>query len=289
MAAMRAAPCASSVRIGICQPCHERAGMPMSLSTNASRPAVTSSPEATTESYSRGVESGAASWHQATSSLVLPAMAETTTATSWPASTSRFTWARRCGCVRRRRPRCRRTSSPDAASILETLRERAGSRRASGRRIKAHAGGVNALWPLLQRVSERFVMRPGRRERHLRGSRPFRSDGRRLVGPDGPMAPLPSPDPGPDRLGARLDRPPFRAEAPRARRSPASSMSTSAAAGGLFAEPLARLGADVVGVDPAEAAIEAARRHAEETGARLAYRMGAVEEIGADASVGSTS
>ncbi len=42
---------------------------------------------------------------------------------------------------------------------------------------------------------------------------------------------------------------------------------------GLFAEPLARLGADVVGVDPAPAAIEAARHHAEETGAKLAYRM----------------
>jgi 2-polyprenyl-6-hydroxyphenyl methylase / 3-demethylubiquinone-9 3-methyltransferase len=48
---------------------------------------------------------------------------------------------------------------------------------------------------------------------------------------------------------------------------------------GLFAEPLARLGANVVGVDPAPAAIEAARHHAEETGARLAYRMGTIEEL----------
>ena len=48
---------------------------------------------------------------------------------------------------------------------------------------------------------------------------------------------------------------------------------------GLFAEPLARLGANVVGVDPAPAAIEAARHHAEETGAKLAYRMGTVEEL----------
>jgi 2-polyprenyl-6-hydroxyphenyl methylase/3-demethylubiquinone-9 3-methyltransferase len=51
---------------------------------------------------------------------------------------------------------------------------------------------------------------------------------------------------------------------------------------GLFAEPLARLGANVVGVDPAPAAIDTARRHAEETGARLAYRMGAVEELAAE-------
>lgn len=51
---------------------------------------------------------------------------------------------------------------------------------------------------------------------------------------------------------------------------------------GLFAEPLARLGADVFGVDPSPASIEAARRHAEETGARVAYRAATIEEIGAD-------
>ena len=45
---------------------------------------------------------------------------------------------------------------------------------------------------------------------------------------------------------------------------------------------MARLGADVVGVDPAPAAIEAARRHAEETGARLAYRAATVEELAAE-------
>src|SRR3954449_6016067 len=58
----------------------------------ASRPEVTCSPEATTASYSRASCIGEASVHQATSSLVLPDIAETTTATSWPASTSRFTW-----------------------------------------------------------------------------------------------------------------------------------------------------------------------------------------------------
>ena len=45
---------------------------------------------------------------------------------------------------------------------------------------------------------------------------------------------------------------------------------------------MARLGADVVGVDPAPAAIEVARRHAEETGARLAYRAATVEELAAE-------
>jgi 2-polyprenyl-6-hydroxyphenyl methylase/3-demethylubiquinone-9 3-methyltransferase len=51
---------------------------------------------------------------------------------------------------------------------------------------------------------------------------------------------------------------------------------------GLFAEPLARLGADVVGVDPSSASIDAARRHAEETGANVAYRAATVEELGAE-------
>jgi 2-polyprenyl-6-hydroxyphenyl methylase / 3-demethylubiquinone-9 3-methyltransferase len=51
---------------------------------------------------------------------------------------------------------------------------------------------------------------------------------------------------------------------------------------GLFAEPLARLGAEVVGVDPAPAAIEAARRHAEETGAHLSYRAATIEELAAE-------
>ena len=48
---------------------------------------------------------------------------------------------------------------------------------------------------------------------------------------------------------------------------------------GLFAEPLARLGAEVLGIDPGPRAIEAARRHAEETGARLAYRAASLEEL----------
>ncbi len=48
---------------------------------------------------------------------------------------------------------------------------------------------------------------------------------------------------------------------------------------GLLAEPLSRLGARVTGLDPAPSAIEAARAHAEATGADLAYRAGTVEEL----------
>ena len=80
------------VRIGNCQPCHDRALMPMACRAIASSPEVTCSPDATTVSYSRASCSTAASRHHSTSRLVVPDMADTTTATSWPASTSRLTW-----------------------------------------------------------------------------------------------------------------------------------------------------------------------------------------------------
>jgi 2-polyprenyl-6-hydroxyphenyl methylase / 3-demethylubiquinone-9 3-methyltransferase len=51
---------------------------------------------------------------------------------------------------------------------------------------------------------------------------------------------------------------------------------------GLLSEPLARLGADVMGIDPAAGNIEIARRHAEETGASPSYRAATLEEIAAE-------
>ena len=53
--------------------------------------------------------------------------------------------------------------------------------------------------------------------------------------------------------------------------------------GGLIAEPLARLGARVTGLDPAAETIEAARRHAAGEGLQIDYRAGRVEELAADA------
>ena len=53
--------------------------------------------------------------------------------------------------------------------------------------------------------------------------------------------------------------------------------------GGLIAEPLARLGARVTGLDPALETIEAARRHAAGEGLQIDYRAGRVEELAADA------
>jgi 2-polyprenyl-6-hydroxyphenyl methylase / 3-demethylubiquinone-9 3-methyltransferase len=51
--------------------------------------------------------------------------------------------------------------------------------------------------------------------------------------------------------------------------------------GGILSEPLARLGADMVGVDPAEENIEAARAHAEEQELTIDFRAGTAEELAA--------
>ena len=49
--------------------------------------------------------------------------------------------------------------------------------------------------------------------------------------------------------------------------------------GGILSEPLARLGADVVGADPAAANIAAAKLHAEEAGVAVDYRATAAEAL----------
>jgi 2-polyprenyl-6-hydroxyphenyl methylase/3-demethylubiquinone-9 3-methyltransferase len=49
--------------------------------------------------------------------------------------------------------------------------------------------------------------------------------------------------------------------------------------GGLLSEPLARLGADMVGADPAEANIEAARLHAADSGLAIDYRATTAEAL----------
>jgi 2-polyprenyl-6-hydroxyphenyl methylase/3-demethylubiquinone-9 3-methyltransferase len=51
---------------------------------------------------------------------------------------------------------------------------------------------------------------------------------------------------------------------------------------GLLAAPRARRGADVTGLDPSPGNIAAARRHAEETGARLVYRAATLEQLAQD-------
>jgi 2-polyprenyl-6-hydroxyphenyl methylase/3-demethylubiquinone-9 3-methyltransferase len=49
--------------------------------------------------------------------------------------------------------------------------------------------------------------------------------------------------------------------------------------GGLIAEPMARLGAEVVGADPAPDSVEAARAHAERSRLRIDYRAASAEDL----------
>lgn len=51
--------------------------------------------------------------------------------------------------------------------------------------------------------------------------------------------------------------------------------------GGVLAEPLARLGASVTGLDPAPTDIAVAKLHAERGGLGIDYRLGGIEEIAA--------
>ncbi len=51
--------------------------------------------------------------------------------------------------------------------------------------------------------------------------------------------------------------------------------------GGLLSEPIARMGADVVGVDPARKNVETARIHAEQSGIAIDYRCASAEDIAA--------
>jgi 2-polyprenyl-6-hydroxyphenyl methylase / 3-demethylubiquinone-9 3-methyltransferase len=52
--------------------------------------------------------------------------------------------------------------------------------------------------------------------------------------------------------------------------------------GGLLTEPMARLGAAIVGVDPSERNIKTASVHAEEQGLAIDYRVGLAEELASE-------
>ena len=97
--------------------------------------------------------------------------------------------------------------------------------------------------------------------------------------PEGPMAPLHNINPV--RIGWLIETLArrFKAHGPPLEGRTILDIGCGA---GLLSEPLSRLGARVTGLDPAPAAIAAARAHAEATGAELSYRVGAVEELAAE-------
>jgi len=79
-----------------------------------------------------------------------------------------------------------------------------------------------------------------------------------------------------DQAAARFDRDPKKLDCLKDLR-----MLDVGCCAGILSEPLARLGAQMVGADPAEENIAAARAHAEESGVAVDYRATTAEELAA--------
>jgi 2-polyprenyl-6-hydroxyphenyl methylase / 3-demethylubiquinone-9 3-methyltransferase len=79
-----------------------------------------------------------------------------------------------------------------------------------------------------------------------------------------------------DQAAARFDRDPKKLDCLKDLR-----MLDIGCGAGILSEPLARLGAQMVGADPAEENIAAARAHAEESGVAVDYRATTAEELAA--------
>lgn len=97
--------------------------------------------------------------------------------------------------------------------------------------------------------------------------------------PDGPMRPLHRFNPARvtifrDSICARFGR-----DGAAMRPLDGLTMLDVGCGAGVLAEPLARLGAEVTGVDPAAELIGVARAHAEEAGLDIDYRAGAAEDL----------
>ncbi len=105
---------------------------------------------------------------------------------------------------------------------------------------------------------------------------------RRWWDPGGPMAPLHRLNP--TRLGYLRDRLQQHFSLADGRRCLDGLTILDIGCGaGLVCEPLARLGANVTGVDAADESIAVARAHAEQSGLTIDYRAGAAEALLADA------
>jgi 2-polyprenyl-6-hydroxyphenyl methylase/3-demethylubiquinone-9 3-methyltransferase len=95
--------------------------------------------------------------------------------------------------------------------------------------------------------------------------------------PDGPMAPLHKINPV--RIGWLIETIARRFKRQSAAPLEGLSILDIGCGAGLLSEPLSRLGARVTGLDPAPSAIEAARAHAEETGAQDLAAEGAKFDV----------
>jgi 2-polyprenyl-6-hydroxyphenyl methylase/3-demethylubiquinone-9 3-methyltransferase len=98
-----------------------------------------------------------------------------------------------------------------------------------------------------------------------------------LVGPEGLFGNAAQAEPGPAGLHPCPDRPHWGADECDRRPLSGKRAADVGCGAGLLAEPLARLGAEVTGVDAAAENIAAAQLHAEGQGLAIDYRTGGVE------------
>src|SRR5947208_5049617 len=169
-------------------------------------------------------------------------MAETMTATSWPASTSRLTW-----------PATLRMRSTLATLVPPNFRtRRAISSQGSGltrQRRGAYRGGSKAG----QRQENAMLAASLKPDEVAR----FDALAQDWWNPDGPMAPLHKINPV--RIGWLIETLARRFKAQGSAPLAGRSILDIGCGAGLLSEPLSRLGAEVTGLDPAPAAIAAAR------------------------------
>lgn len=110
----------------------------------------------------------------------------------------------------------------------------------------------------------------------------FRALSQKWWDPEGEFAPLHAI--GPERmrfLREQLVRH-FARDADAARPLAGLRIADIGCGGGLVSEPLARLGAEVTGIDPAEENVEAASTHAAQSGLEIDYRAARAEDLAQD-------
>ena len=211
--------------------------------------------------------------HQATSSLVLPDIADTTTATSCPASTSRLTWR----ATLRIRSRSATEVPPNFITKRAIENQNPGNRRGLRIRTEDRFHGpetrrrvyIPARFEGRNRSESRDMPLKYRRIRfdhRRRRGRAFRAHGQDLVGrarPDGAAAQVQSGAAAyiRDQAAAHFNRDPKQAGCLTGLR-----ILDIGCGGGILSEPLARLGASMVGADPARAISRSRAAHAEQEG-----------------------
>ena len=282
MTAMRALPCASSVRIGICQPCQERASTPDLLQGDGQQAGghlLAGRDDGVV--FARVVQRREAPGTSATSWLVAPAMAETTTATSLPGVDLAL------------------HASGDLADAVEV-----GDRGAAEFHHDARHGRqlpvAGSRWSYWRGAAGATIL--GMSVLHAEVAK-FNALAAGWWDPDGPMRPLhrmnparvawivqrtgtmtsPPPLAGVDRgeRGAAGLRPPPHPLAQGKGQKLGRLLDVGCGAG-IASEAFARCGFCVLGIDAAGGAIEAARAHAEGQNRPLTYRAGTAEDLTAE-------